>query len=118
MLITKQLHPDAVQDCLNIHCASDYDPTFEDCSSFLRLLVAGYEGEELDTIPTIDLQGLALVATRSRRNEPKTTEDRIDAYQTALKAWDAEIEAEDGPAESQEQESDADAHGLHERFSS
>ena len=24
------------------------------------------------------------------------TEDRIDAYQTALKAWDAEIEAEDG----------------------
>jgi hypothetical protein len=76
MLITRRLHPDAVQDCLNIHCASDYDPTFEDCSSFLRLLVAGYENEDLDTIPTVDLQGLALVATRNRATpKPCLTQD-------------------------------------------
>lgn len=70
MIITKRLSPADVRECLEIHCASYYTPTWEECSQFARFLVAGYEGDTLERISTEDLKGLALVATGYRREEP------------------------------------------------
>mgnify|MGYP001236367083 CR=1 FL=1 len=70
MTITKKLSPADVQECLSIHCASWVEPTWEQSSRFLRLLIAGWEGEELDTISTEDLKGLAYAATKAPEPEP------------------------------------------------
>ena len=68
--ISKKMHPDDVRELLSIHCASSWEPTHEQCSRFMRYLVAGYEGMTFDQIPTVDLKGLALVALDYRRDEP------------------------------------------------
>ncbi len=71
MRITRKTTPADVMESLQIHCSSDYDPTWEDASSYCRMLVAGYENEELDGIATIDLQGLAKDATVTRAKAAK-----------------------------------------------
>ena len=78
MIITKKLSPTdpAIRECLEIHCASWYTPTHEECSQFLRFLVAGWEGDTLDSISTKDLKAYALIATGYRREEPMGEPER------------------------------------------
>lgn len=66
MKITKQTTGADVLDLLSIHTESYRNVTMDDAESYARMLIVGYAGEDTDSISTLDLQGLALTATRPK----------------------------------------------------
>jgi hypothetical protein len=100
----------AIQEIGNNLVSSDIAYPWEAASRFKRdLLKKGWT--DTDGIPELRLRRMAYAAFEETGIERRTRE-----FDASVRAWNAEIGVTDPEPMGEPEQSDADYHGLHERF--